>query len=316
MGFKISANGIGPDPKLVEKITSIAAPTSREEVASFVGLVNFFGRFINNFAEKLKPLNDLRKNDTVFRWTEEAQQAFQNLKLELSSQPLVQPYSLSKPVTLTTDASGNAIAGILTQDGKPVIFVSKTLSAAERNYSSTEREALAIVWCCERLRHFLLGRRFSIITDHQALIFLFGENKAIPKTASARVCRWAIKLMAFDFDLQHHPGTQISHADALSRLSQTKITREDVVANINISTSSAFFAPVLDVDTVKSATSCDPLAQDVISRVVSGRWVNLSQAEQPFAKVCANLTVENGMLYFKSSPFIPLKIRPLVLQKL
>ena len=305
LGFQISSKGIGPDPRLVEKVLAIDTPKNKQEVSSFVGLVNFFGRMVPNFAEKIAPLNSLRKQNIPFEWNSAAQQAFDQLKAELASAPVVQPYSLSKPVTLTTDASGTAIAGILTQNGHPVIFVSKTLTLAERKYSATEREAYAVVWCVERLRQFLLGRKFTIVTDHQSLAFLFGENKGIPKTASARVSRWAIKLMAFDFHLKHQPGATITHADALSRLSQTTISREDVVASVTIATDSAFFSSIISQDYLLNATNNDRLAASIKNRIVSGTWSNLSEAEKPFARVKDQLTIENEIIYYKSTPFIP-----------
>ena len=119
---------------------------------------------------------------------------------------------------MTTDASEKAIGGVLSQEGHPVLYISRKLSQAEQNYSNTEREALAILFVVTRLKHFLLGRRFTLQTDHKPLKYLFAPDEEIPKTASARITRWAISLMGFDFELKYTPGEKIPHADALSRL--------------------------------------------------------------------------------------------------
>ena len=135
-----------------------------------------------------------------------------------NSKPVSSRYSLTKETTVTTDASEKTIGGVLSQEGHPVIYVSRKLSQAEENYSNIEREALAIVFVVTRLKQFLLRRRFILQTDHKPLKYLFAPDKEIPKTASARISRCAIALMGFDFELKYKPGEQIPHADALSRL--------------------------------------------------------------------------------------------------
>ena len=113
---------------------------------------------------------------------------------------------MTKEANVTTDASEKTIGGVLSQEGHPVIYLSKKLSQAEQNYSSFEREALAFVFVVTRLKQFLLGRRFNLQTDHKPLKYLFAPDEEIPKTASARITQWAIALMGFDFELKYTPG--------------------------------------------------------------------------------------------------------------
>lgn len=306
LGFRISAAGIWPDDKLVEKIRHIAIPSSKKEVEQFLGLVNFFGRLIPEFSSKVAPLNRLRKPATPFIWSEDCTRAFESLKREISTRPVVQPYSLEKEVTLTTDASKGALAGVLTQEGHPVIFISRTLSQAEENYSNIEREALAVFWAVCRLKHYLQGRRFTIQTDHQPLLRLFGG--AIPTSTSARISRWALYLMQFDFKIEYVPGVKIPHADALSRLPFEKVDSEpkEVSEAINCV---AFESPKIDPRRVATELSADSLAQRVIQRVRSGSWTDCSEAELPFKKVSECLTIENGLLYMRRRIFIPARLR-------
>jgi hypothetical protein len=133
-------------------------------------------------------------------------------------QNLLSSPTLQKEVSLTTDASELAIGGVLSQDGHPVIYIARKLTSAESNYSNIEREALAIVYSVKRLRQFLLGRTFKLNTDHRPLQYIFAPNTELPKTVSARITRWAISLMAFDYDITYHDESTIPHADAFSRL--------------------------------------------------------------------------------------------------
>ena len=162
LGFRVSARGIEPDNSLVDKIQSLEIPKSRRELEHFIGLANYFGRLVPSFAEKMLPLTKLRNRSSKFVWDAECSNAFNNVKREISSSPVVQPYSLDKECVVTTDASQEALGACLTQDSHPVIYISRRLTTAERNYNNIEREALAVIWAVTRLKHFLLGRHFII----------------------------------------------------------------------------------------------------------------------------------------------------------
>ena len=133
---------------------------------------------------------------------EEEQNALKNMKSKLCANPLVQTYSSTKEASVTTDASEKAIGGVLTQEGHPVIYVSRKLSQAEQNYSNVERVALAIVFVVTRLNKFLLGMRFTLQSDQKLLKNLFAPDEEILKSASERITRWAIALIGFDFRLK------------------------------------------------------------------------------------------------------------------
>ena len=193
LGHLISSTGIRPDPAIVEKIFSFKPPQSKSELESFLGLVNFFGRMIPDFSKIVGPLHTLRKKDVPFRWTCAHQLSFNRLLQLLSEPPVLSSYDLNQPVSLTTDASEKAIGAVLTQNGKPVIFVSRSLTKTEQRYSNVEREALAVVWAVLRLKQFLLGRHFILITDHKPLEKIFGGTM-LPKVTSNRLMRWSILL--------------------------------------------------------------------------------------------------------------------------
>ena len=246
LGYEISSDGVKPDPKHIEKLLQLQPPKDVKEVEAFIGLINYFGRMIPNYAAKTQCINELRQKDKQFKWTDECQKAFQSLVDELTNKPLVQPYSLDNEVTLTTDASEKTIGGVLTQNGHPVIYISRNLSKSEQKYSNIEREGLAVVFAVTRLKQYLLGRKFTLRTDHKPLQYIFNPNSQIPKVVSARLARWAITLMAYDYEVQYTPGQEIGHADAMSRL-RFKDDENDLVA-VAMAT---FEKPVIDINVLQ-----------------------------------------------------------------
>ena len=309
LGFKISAKGIEPDNRLVNKIQDIKVPTTCKEVAQFLGLINYFGRFIPNFSSKIAPLNEIRRMNT-FQWTAKCMQSFESLKKEISSHPVVQPYSLQKEATLTTDSSKSTLGAVLTQEGHPVIFVSRCLSKAEQNYANIEREALAVVWATMRLKQFLMGRHFKIQTDHQPLVKLFGRHP-IPTGTSARICKWALDLMSYDYDIEYIPGKQIPHADALSRLqyeNDPSTSSEDISVEKCINAVN-FEQKILEISEVENELKFDKIAIRVMQRIKEGNWSDCSEAERPFRRVSDALTIHQNVLYLGTRLYIPPRLR-------
>ena len=146
LGYEISSEGVKPEQRHVQKLLQLQSPKNVKEVEAFIGLINYFGRMIPNYAAKTRCINELRRKDKPFKWTDECQRAFQSLVDELTSDSLVQPYTLDKEVTLTTDASEKTIGGVLTQNDHPVIYISCNLTSAEQKYINIERKALAVVF--------------------------------------------------------------------------------------------------------------------------------------------------------------------------
>ena len=180
---------------------------------------------------------------------------------------------------MTTDASEKAIGGVLSQEGHPVIYVSRKLSQAEKNYSNIEREALAIVFVVTRLKQFLLGGRFTLQTDHKPLKYLSIADEEIPKTASARITRSAIALMGFDFELKYTTGEQIPHADALSRQDFDDDNDNDRV-RFALDIINFVQSDLVTQSDIKIELGLNRLFQDVIKRIKSGIWKVLRSRER------------------------------------
>jgi hypothetical protein len=163
-------------------------PTNTREIKQYLGLCRYYRKFIPNFSKIAKPLTELLKKNAPFEWNQRTEDAFVSLKEILTTEPLLQYPDFSKPFVLTTDASSEALGAILSQgpigQDLPIAYASRTLNNTERNYSVTEKELLAIVWACRQYRPYLYGKKFTIVTDHKPLTWVFNV-----KDPSSRLLR-------------------------------------------------------------------------------------------------------------------------------
>jgi len=300
LGYKINSNGIQPDEQLTQKVKAINVPNSKADVERFMGLVNYFGRLIPNVAEISSPLNDLRKRSTNFKWSEECDDAFNKLKNILSSNPVVKPFDINEKCILTTDASKVSIGSVLMQNNRPVIYASRKLTKAEQNYSNIEREALAIFWSVRRLKNFLLGNHFEINTDHKPLIRIFAPDKTTKDQISPRLERWSLAMSRYSYNIKYVPGSEISHADALSRLDMSE--RED---NTKLPQVHFISSNLVSETEIADETKMDEFLQGIITRMKTGNWKDCSIKERPYKRRAHLLTVENDVLRLGQKFVIP-----------
>ena len=215
LGHIIGANGLNPDPKKIEAVREFPKLKNIKSVRQFLGLAGYYRRFIKDFARLAKPLTRLLQKNEAFCWSEDAETAFLRLKEALCTAPVLKPPDMSQPFLITTDASGYAVGGILSQ-GKIgsdllVAYTSRVLRGPELKYETYEKEALAIIHAVRTFRPYVFGRKFTIVTDHQPLVWF--------KTAdlNTRVQKWRFKLSEYDYEIVYKPGRMNANADALSR---------------------------------------------------------------------------------------------------
>ena len=226
LGHVISRHTIKPDPAKTAAVHSFPTPTCVRDLQSFLGLVNYYRRFVRQMSTIAGPLYALLKKDVTFGWGEVEQTAFDQLKQALTSPPLMLLPNFDRDFVLHTDASATGIGAVLSQlddDGTehPVYYASKTLSSSERHYSTTARECLAVKWSCHLFRPYLLGRPFKLYTDHSALRWLFAT-----KHPESIYMRWILQLQEYDMVILSRPGVANANADALSRLPGLLETRD------------------------------------------------------------------------------------------
>jgi transposase InsO family protein len=212
LGHVIKKQEISPDPERMRPLLEMPAPCDANSLKRALGLLSYYSKWVSRFSEKLRPILDCK----VFPLTSDAVTAFERLKTEIS-QASLHGIEDGVPFRVETDASAEGLAATLSQAGRPIAFFSRGLSSAERHHSSMEKEACAIVEAVRKWRHFLLGKHFVILTDQQAVRFMFdGKNKG--KIKNEKILRWRLELSSFDFDISYREGRQNVVADALSRI--------------------------------------------------------------------------------------------------
>jgi hypothetical protein len=230
LGHVVTATGIRTDPEKVAAIQQLTTPKTPRQVRRFLGMASWYRRFIPDFSRIAAPLNRLLKKGIRWEWTPEQDAAFDTLKNRLSAAPVLACPNFGKPFVLQTDAADTGLGVALTQyiDGGDhvIAYASRSLTKPEQAYSTTEKECLAVVWGIEKMRPYLEGYRFTVLTDHQSLKWL----QAI-KDPTGRLARWAIFLQQHDFDIRYRKGVLNRVADALSRQPATakdETTLEDL----------------------------------------------------------------------------------------
>ena len=216
LGHEVSAEGIATDPEKTSAVADWPVPSSVTEVRSFLGICSYYRRFVDNFAEISKPLTVLTEKSVPFVWKDDQQEAFDLLKSKLTTTPVLAFPDASAHFLLDTDASNWGIGAVLSQvidgDEHVIAYGSRLLTKAELKYCTTRRELLAVVHFVKAYRHYLVGKPFTIRTDHSSLRWI--RNLKEPEGQNAR---WLETLDTYDFTIIHRPGKKHQNADALSR---------------------------------------------------------------------------------------------------
>ncbi|XP_058192106.1 uncharacterized protein LOC131309500 [Rhododendron vialii] len=217
LGHIVSSKGIEVDKSKIDLIANLPTPKCIKDVRSFLGHAGFYRRFIKDFSAISRPLCHLLSKDVPFEWTNDCEEAFRKLKSRLTTPPIVQSPDWNLPFELMCDASDYAVGAVLGQrrEKQPCVisYASKTLNDAQMNYSTTEKELLAVVFALDKFRSYLIGSPIVIYTDHAALKYLLTKQDA-----KARLIRWILLLQEFDLTIKDKKGVENVVADHLSRL--------------------------------------------------------------------------------------------------
>ena len=216
LGQEVTREGIFTDPEKVRIIKEWPIPASATQLKAFLGTAGYYRQFVPNYAQISCPLYRAEQKGINLTWTAECEEAFRKIKGHLSNAPILAFPRLDVPFILDTDAIDSGLGAVLSQvqDGREhaIAYAARALSKAERNYSTTRKELLALVWGSEHFETYLYGKRFLARTDHNALRWL--RNFKSPR---GQVARWLERLSDFDFEVQHRSCRLHNNADGLSR---------------------------------------------------------------------------------------------------
>lgn len=306
LGHVLDGSGIHPSKELTKAIVEAGRPENVTQLRSYLGLLNYYGKFLPNLSTLLYPLHQLLNKGAKWAWEEKCELAFKESKALLTKNNVLMPFDPNLEIIVTADSSNYAVGAILAQilpDGteRPVAFGSRTLTKTEVKFAQVEKESLALVYAVKKFHNFLYGRKFKLVTDHRALTFLFGPTKGIPTLAAARIQRWALILAAYQYDLIYRKGSEIGNADALSRLPCTVSTEEGEIS---------FFATdyklPITYKEIGLATKYDPVLAKVLDMTQNGWPVNINDERlKPYSDKTLQLSVEKNCVLWGSRVIIP-----------
>ncbi|XP_035792094.1 uncharacterized protein K02A2.6-like [Anopheles albimanus] len=331
LGHILDKNGVRPDPAKIEAITKMPQPKNQSEVRSFLGAINYYGKFVPHMRNLRYPLDELLKKDGPWHWSVKCQEAFDAFKQILQSELLLTHYDPTKPIIVAADASSVGLGATISHrmpDGslKVVQHAARALTKTESNYSQPDREGLAVIYAVKKFHRLIYGRKFLLLTDHAPLIRIFGSRTGIPVYTANRLQRWALTLLLYDFQIEYVPTDKFGNADILSRLIAEHEQPEDdyVIASINVDCDICYV--------VNEATKALPLkftdvTQETCNDSVLQKAMNFTQKGWPKKKITESelkqlqarsesLSIFDGCLLFGERIVIPKSQRERCLQML
>lgn len=312
LGHRFNKDGMTPSPSKIEALQSFRAPTSCEEVRSFLGLVNYVGVFIPNLATVSFPLRELTKNKAVFQWNLEEQEAFDELLKAISHVDRLSHFDPKLKTRVVADASPVGLGAVLLQffEGSPrvVSYASKSLTETERRYAQTEKEALALVWAVERFQIYLVGIRFELETDHKPLEAIFSPNSS----PCLRVERWVLRLQAFSYDVVYRKGKS-NIADPLSRLAKTPV-EEPFDPDCDVYVRNVLELEAVDIGELEKASCEDSELQELREYLDRGVWNYTSSTIKPYHAFRNEFGKVGDLIVRGSRLIVPASMRQRMLQ--
>lgn len=311
MGHRVTADGLQIDENKIKAINNMPAPTNISSLRSFLGLVNFLSKFIPYAADVLHPLNNLLRKDVTWTWSENQEQSFNTIKQLICKASTLSYYNPNKELTLENDASEYGLGSVLTQEGRPLAFASRSLSDTERRYAQIEKEMLAIVYGLEKFHHYVYGRHINVHTDHKPLVSI--SQKPISK-APKRLQSLILRTQMYTFDLSYKQGKSIPVADALSRAPVDKSDNVNLISNACITS-----AKEEKLEEIRRETEKDTALKD-LKHIITNGWpeekLHLPTTVTPYFSYRDELSVEDGIIYRGERIVIPSTLRRRMKEKI
>lgn len=326
LGHVISAKGISPSDSKIKSIVNASRPRDLTSLRAFLGLLNFYSKFLPNLQSRLYPLHELLRKNVPFIWSKECEMVFNECKTAIVESPVLAFFDPSKPLTLVCDASPYGVGAILNVvvNGieRPVYMASASLSPAERNYSQYDREALAIVFGMRKFHKFVYGQSLTVFTDCEALPPILSGKKDLGTVVNSRFLRWILFLQNYDFEIRHRSSKQTVNVDALSRLPCDQPTGVDDVELNVVEKLGSFNEGEEELVSKQMIQECMRKNDDycLLYEVIRDGWPRVpeqvSERIRIFFRYRISLDVQDGCVFFGDRLFIPSELRCRVLVSL
>lgn len=318
LGHVITQDGLLPAPEKLSTINNAKVPKNVSELKAFLGLINYYNKFIPSLSTKLRCLYGLLKKNVRFDWTDECNEAFINSKNCLLNANILTYYDPKKPLVVVTDASSYGLGGVLTQVEndveKPVCFTSFSLNSAQRKYPILHLEALALVCVIKKFHKFLFGQKFKVFTDHKPLLGIFGKEGR-HSIYVTRLQRYVLELSIYDFDIEYRPASKLGNADFCSRFPiEQKVPSKfdyECVNSLNYSDELP-----LDFNIISTETKTDNILIEIIHFLDKGWPSNIPKQFKNLYSQKESLQFVEGVLLLENRVIIPDKLRKAVLKLL
>ena len=314
-GHEIGSDGLKKSQDKIDAILKVKKPENVTQLRSFLGLVQYYGKFLQNLATEARPLNELLEKTRKWKWTDQCDAAFENIKKLVTSDQVLTHYDPALSIRLACDASPFGLGAVLSHvmpDGseRPVMFASRSLSKSERNYAQIDKEALGIVWSVRKFYNYLFARKFTLVTDHQPLTSIFSPSRAIPATTAARLQRYALFLSGFNYDIEYKSTKRHTNADGLSRMPVQSCNDSDNLDAEEIFHISHFETLPVTSDAIARETRRDRVLSRVYEQVKNG-WKegNHDELLKPFYNRKSEITLHQGCLLWGIRVIVPAKLR-------
>lgn len=315
LGHIFSLNEIQADPERLKAINAMERPKNKNDLETFLGVINFMQPFIPNLSEKTATLRELLKKNAIFNWTQLHDKIFSDIKDNIMKSEILVPFDASKNITVQCDASQNGLGCCMLQEGRPISFASRSLTIAEQNYSQIEKEMLSILFACTKFHFYTYGRKIKVINDHKPLLGII--KKEIHRIPSAKLQRMRLKLLNYDIELAYAPGKTIQLADYLSRY----MIKTDESAEDKTITESVLTINVSDErkKQMQSETEKDELLK-ITKEYCRNGWPNHKSkcpAQLRYLFTLRNeIMLEDDILFYNERVIVPTSMRTGILEKL
>lgn len=319
-GHIFSKKGMKIDSDRIKAILELKSPNNKKELQIILGMINYLRRFVPGLANMAAPLQLLLRKDIEWLWTQVHENAFNSIKNNISQAPVLQNFNSNLEITIQCDASKDGLGCCLMQEGKPVSYASRSLTAAEKNFSQIEKELLSVVWSTKKFHYYIYGRKCTILNDHKPLETLL--KKGIHEIPSTRLQRLKLKLLKYNLEFKYLKGKLMYVADLLSRSFLEETDSDDaymyeVVHGIGLSSylqCSQEQKQELISDTLKD----EELVQ--LADKVKNGWPNkivmVPDAIRYYFKFRQDITVDNNLIFMNNRLIIPKNLRMSILRKM